>query len=291
MKLAGSTNLALAGGCALNSLANGKLFDRTDVRELFIQSAAGDAGTSLGAALYAHHMVLGGRRSDWRMEHSAWGPEHDESEVRRALAEAVPGSQGSDGRHGELEIATAASDAVLFEETASALEAGEVVGWFQGRAEWGPRALGYRSILADPRRSDMKELLNSKIKRRESFRPFAPSILEERLGDWFTIDYPDPFMLKVYPVRPEKRAAIPAVTHADGTGRVQTVSERHHPRYAGLIRAFERRTGVPIVLNTSFNENEPIVNSPAEAIACFLRTRMDRLVLGNVSVRRLGSDV
>jgi carbamoyltransferase len=146
--------------------------------------------------------------------------------------------------------------------------------------------LGNRSILADPRRADMKEVLNLKIKRRESFRPFAPSVLEERTGEWFTIDYPDPFMIKVYPIRPEKRPLVPAVTHVDGTGRLQTVSRRANPRYWKLIAAFERLTGVPMVLNTSFNENEPIVNTPAEALDCFLRTRMDRLVLGDVVVSR-----
>jgi carbamoyltransferase len=163
-----------------------------------------------------------------------------------------------------------------------------VVGWYQGRSEWGPRALGNRSILADPRRRDMKEILNAKIKRRESFRPFAPSVLEERTGEWFTADYPDPFMLKVYPVRPERRALIPAVTHVDGTGRLQTVSARANPRYHRLIAAFEELTGVPMLLNTSFNENEPIVETPAEAIDCFLRTKMDRLVMGDVVVRRIG---
>jgi len=161
-----------------------------------------------------------------------------------------------------------------------------VVGWYQGRGEWGPRALGARSILADPRRGDMKELLNAKIKRRESFRPFAPSVLEERTGEWFTIDRPDPFMIKVYPIRPEQRPRIPAVTHVDGTGRLQTVSRRTNPRYWRLIHAFEERTGVPMVLNTSFNENEPIVNTPAEALDCFLRTRMDRLVLGDTVLTR-----
>ena len=150
--------------------------------------------------------------------------------------------------------------------------------------------MGNRSILADPRRADMKDVLNLKIKRRESFRPFAPSILEERTGEWFTIDYPDPFMLKVYPIRPEKRAAIPAVVHVDGTGRLQTVSERSNPLYAKLIRSFEQVTGVPIVLNTSFNENEPIVNTPAEALDCFLRTKMDRLAMGRVVLRRIARE-
>ncbi|HET9769106.1 MAG TPA: carbamoyltransferase C-terminal domain-containing protein [Thermoanaerobaculia bacterium] len=289
LSLCGSRKLALAGGCALNSLANGKLFERTGVEELFIQAAAGDAGTSLGAALYAHHVHFGRERSGFVMEHSSWGPAFDAEAVRAAVAAALPGSQGADGVYGDVTVATAASEDVLVQATAAAIADGEVVGWYQGRSEWGPRALGNRSILADPRRGDMKELLNRKIKRRESFRPFAPSILEERTGDWFTISYPDPFMLKVYPIRPEKRAAIPAVTHVDGTGRLQTVSQRANPRYWQLIRAFEQRTGVPLVLNTSFNENEPIVNTPAEALDCFLRTGMDRLVLDRVVLRRTGA--
>ena len=285
-----SKQLVLAGGCALNSLANGRLFEHTDVEEVWIQPAAGDAGTSLGAALWAAHAVLGQPRDGWVMEHASWGPGYDEVAVRKAVAEGVPGSGGRDGRHGEVSIAAAADDEVLCRETAEAVAAGEVVGWYQGRSEWGPRALGNRSILADPRRADMKDVLNLKIKRRESFRPFAPSILEERTGEWFTIDYPDPFMLKVYPIRPEKRAAIPAVVHVDGTGRLQTVSERSNPLYAKLIRSFEQVTGVPIVLNTSFNENEPIVNTPAEALDCFLRTKMDRLAMGRVVLRRIARE-
>jgi carbamoyltransferase len=286
LRKTGLRRLCLAGGCALNSLANGKLFDRTGIEEVFIQAAAGDAGTALGAALYAHHDVLGLPRVGFVMEHGYWGPGYGESEVRAAIASALPRSAGRDGRHGEIEVSTVAEPDRLAEQTAAAIAAGEVVGWYQGRSEWGPRALGNRSILADPRRADMKELLNRKIKRRESFRPFAPSILEERTGEWFTIDYPDPFMLKVYPIRPEKRPLVPAVTHVDGTGRLQTVSQSANPRYHELIRAFERATGVPMVLNTSFNENEPIVNTPAEALDCFLRTRMDRLVMSHLVLRR-----
>jgi len=282
----GLKRLALAGGCAMNSLANGKLFDRTDVEEVYIQSAAGDAGTSLGAALYAHHAILGAPRNGFVMEHSYWGPAYDEAACRRAIAKALPGSEGRDGRWGEIKVETLADLERLTDETAAAIADGAVVGWYQGRSEWGPRALGNRSIVGDPRRADMKDILNLKIKRRESFRPFAPSILEERTGEWFTLDYPDPFMIKVYPIRPEQRSRVPAVTHADGTGRLQTVSRRTNPRYWALIAAFERRTGVPMVLNTSFNENEPIVNTPAEALDCFLRTRMDRLVLGDVVLRR-----
>jgi carbamoyltransferase len=284
-KTTGETRLVLAGGCAMNSLANGRLFTETDVREVYVQAAAGDAGTALGAALYLHHAVLNGERG-FVMDHCYWGPGYDEPAIRQAIAERIPESSGRDGRYGEVTVETLCDEDRLAEATAEAIARGQVVGWYQGRSEWGPRALGNRSILADPRRPDMKDLLNRKIKRRESFRPFAPSILEERTGEWFTLSYPDPFMIKVYPIRPEKRAEIPAVTHVDGTGRLQTVSRRTNPRYWKLIDAFGRRTGVPIVLNTSFNENEPIVNTPAEALDCFLRTRMDRLVMGDVVVVR-----
>ncbi|HZF08594.1 MAG TPA: carbamoyltransferase C-terminal domain-containing protein [Thermoanaerobaculia bacterium] len=284
-KRVGLKRLTLAGGCAMNSLANGKLFGETDIEEVYIQAAAGDAGTALGAALYVHHAVLGGRR-DFVMDHCYWGPRYGTEAIRQALAERLPESAGRDGTYGEIRVETLADEDRLTATTARALAAGAVVGWYQGRSEWGPRALGNRSILADPRRSDMKDLLNLKIKRRESFRPFAPSILEERTAEWFTIDYPDPFMIKVYPIRPEKRPLLPAVTHVDGTGRLQTVSARTNPRYWKLIHAFERETGVPMLLNTSFNENEPIVNTPGEALDCFLRTRMDRLVLGNVVIAR-----
>jgi carbamoyltransferase len=289
LRRTGQKRLALAGGCAMNSLANGKLFEQTGVEQVYIQAAAGDAGTALGAALWVQHAVLRAPRG-FVMEHCYWGPAYGEAEIRQAIAARIPGSAGHDGSWGEVHVETAADADRLTAETAGALARGEVVGWFQGRAEWGPRALGNRSILADPRRPDMKQLLNAKIKRRESFRPFAPSILEERTGEWFTIDYPDPFMIKVYPIRPEKRPRIPAVTHVDGTGRLQTVSRRANPLYWQLIRAFEEATGVPMVLNTSFNENEPIVNTPGEALDCFLRTRMDRLVLGPVTLRRIVSD-
>ncbi|MEA2694965.1 MAG: carbamoyltransferase [Acidobacteriota bacterium] len=284
-KRVGLKRLTLAGGCAMNSLANGKLFAETDIEDVYIQAAAGDAGTALGAALYVHHAVHGGRR-EWVMDHCYWGPRYGLEEIRRALAERLPESGGRDGVYGDIQVETVADEDRLAATTAEAIAAGAVVGWYQGRSEWGPRALGNRSIVADPRRADMKDLLNLKIKRRESFRPFAPSILEERTAEWFTIDYPDPFMIKVYPIRPEKRALIPAVTHVDGTGRLQTVSARTNPRYWKLIHAFFERTGVPMVLNTSFNENEPIVNTPGEALDCFLRTRMDRLVLGDIVLRR-----
>ncbi|HEV7159041.1 MAG TPA: carbamoyltransferase C-terminal domain-containing protein, partial [Caulobacteraceae bacterium] len=178
----------------------------------------------------------------------------------------------------------------LCARVAEAIADGEVVGWFQGRMEWGPRALGNRSILGDPRRADMKAILNAKIKRRESFRPFAPSILAQAVGDWFEEDDAVPFMTQVFQIRAEKRSLIPAVTHVDGSGRLQTVSREANPRYARLIEAFGRITGVPMVLNTSFNENEPVVCRPEEALDCFLRTRMDRLVLGDVMISRISGD-
>jgi carbamoyltransferase len=281
--------LCLAGGCAMNSVANGKIFANSQFKEVFIQSAAGDAGTALGAAQYVWHQTLGQPRS-FTMDHSYWGPEFSESDLVQALETACPGFDPKAGReiqrHHALEIRRHPDQAVLTQETARAIAAGEIVGWFQGRTEWGPRALGNRSILADPRRPEMKDVLNSRIKRREPFRPFAPSILEERVGDYFEESYPDPFMIKVYPVRASKRAVIPAVTHVDGTGRLQTVSSTQNANYWRLLKAFEEETGVPVLLNTSFNENEPIVNTPAEAIACFLRTRMDRLVIGPWDIRR-----
>jgi carbamoyltransferase len=194
------------------------------------------------------------------MKHAYWGPSFGEALL--------------DGRRFE-------STRALVEWTAEQIASGKIVGWFQGRMEWGARALGNRSILADPRRADMREVLNAKIKLREKFRPFAPSILEERLHDYFDGAVADPFMIQVYPVKPDKRSVIPAVTHVDGSGRLQTVSRETNPLYWELIRAFERRTGVPVLLNTSFNENEPIVLRPEEALDCFRRTDMDVLVVGN----------
>jgi carbamoyltransferase len=288
-KRTGLRALCLAGGCAMNSVANGKVFAETEFRDVFIQSAAGDAGTALGAALHVWHHVLG-RTPRFVMEHSYWGPGFSETDIVEAIRAAVPGftpaAAAPGARIGDLFVRQHAQEQTLLEGTAAALADGEIVGWMQGRSEWGPRALGNRSILADPRRAEMKDTLNARIKRRESFRPFAPAILEERVADYFEQSYPDPFMIKVYPIRPERRAEIPAVTHVDGTGRLQTVSRAQNPRFWALIRAFADRTGVPILLNTSFNENEPIVNTPAEALDCFLRTRMDRLVLGDWVVTR-----
>lgn len=269
--------LCLAGGCAMNSVANGKVRQRTPFTSVYIQPAAADNGTALGAACWVWHRTLDRDRA-FVMDHGYWGPEHD---VERAIA-AVP--IADDDWSYEIEVCDTTMDAARV--AASLIAAGQVVGWYQGRMEWGARALGNRSILADPRRSDVRELINTKIKFRERFRPFAPSIAEEALHDFFEDAAPDPFMQQVYPVRPEKRAVIPAVTHVDGSGRLQTVSARTNPTYYALIKEFEKLTGIPVVLNTSFNENEPIVDTPEQALDCFLRTRMDAIVLHNRIVRR-----
>jgi len=276
----GNPNLCLAGGCAMNSVANGKVFERTPFRELYIQSAAGDGGGAIGAAFSVWNETLG-RPRGFVMDHAYWGPAYDEAAIVRELDGAADALDASG-----CKVTRIADEDALCRRTAEAIAEGKVVGWFQGRMEWGPRALGNRSILCDPRRSDMKQVLNAKIKRRESFRPFAPSILREAVPDWFETDYDVPFMLQVYQIRPEKRAMIPAVTHVNGSGRLQTVTAAQNPLYHRLISAFGARTGVPVVLNTSFNENEPVVCRPAEAMACFLRTRMDILVLGRHFIER-----
>ncbi|MEA2453520.1 MAG: carbamoyltransferase [Actinomycetota bacterium] len=267
-----SDDIVMAGGCALNSVANGKMFAATPYQRSWIQPAAGDEGLSLGAALYCWHSILGKQR-DYVMTDAYLGPEFSES------------AMSSDLKAAGLTYVRLDRDA-LIATTAEAIERGRVVGWFQGRMEWGPRALGNRSILAHPGLPDMKDILNSRIKHRESFRPFAPAILEERLADYFESAQPSPFMLHVYKIRPEKRDELVAVTHVDGTGRLQSVSRVENPLYYDLIREFGRRTGTPVLLNTSFNENEPIVCTPREAIDCFLRTKMDLLVMGNLVVER-----
>ncbi|MCG6878486.1 MAG: carbamoyltransferase [Deltaproteobacteria bacterium] len=269
-----NNRLCLSGGVTMNSVANGKIFDHTPFKEIFIQSAAGDAGTSLGAAYYVYNQILGEPR-DFVMNTSYWGPSFGNEEIGKTLQK-----YDREIKERGCEIRRIDDASVLCRETAQHVAAGEVVGWFQGRMEWGPRALGNRSIIVDPRRPDMQDILNSRIKRRESFRPFAPSILLEYTREYFEKDYPDPFMIKVYPIRNEKRSVIPAVTHVDGTGRLQTVSREENPLYYALIKAFQEITGVPVLLNTSFNENEPIVCTPSEAIDCFLRTKMDVLVMG-----------
>lgn len=272
--------LALAGGCAMNSVANGKVFERSPFRELYVQSAAGDAGGAIGAAFVVWHQEFDKPRG-FEMRHAYWGPEFGEREVAALLEQ----------RAGELHAQACSVERIgdegeLCRRTAAAIADGKVIGWFQGRMEWGPRALGNRSILGDPRRADMKDILNLKIKRRESFRPFAPSVLREYVKEWFETDYDVPFMLQVFQIREDRRATIPAVTHVNGSGRLQTVSAEQNPRYHRLISAFAQLTSVPIVLNTSFNENEPVVCRPEEALECFLRTRMDVLVLGDYFVER-----
>jgi len=276
----GERTLCLAGGCAMNSVANGKIFERSGFRDLYVQSAAGDAGGAIGAAYWVWHHELGKPRG-FVMDHAYWGPAFDDDRCREVLRSKNPELEAAG-----CKVEYISSEERLLEMTAQRITDGKVVGWFQGRMEWGPRALGNRSILGDPRRADMKEILNLKIKRRESFRPFAPSILRERVGEWFETDYDVPFMLQVYQIREGKRAVIPAVTHVNGSGRLQTVTEAQNPRYWRLIREFERQTGVPVVLNTSFNESEPVVCRPEEALDCFLRTKMDVLVLGNMFVER-----
>jgi carbamoyltransferase len=277
-KRTGLSALCLAGGCALNSVANGKVRAETGFTDVFVQPAAGDAGTALGAALHVWHHVLGRPRA-FVMRHAYFGPAFAEERMAAALRARLPGFES--GGDGAVRVQRWPDAAGLDRDTAAAIARGAIVGWFQGRGEWGPRALGNRSILADPRRPEVKEVLNARVKRREGFRPFAPAVLEERAADWFDGAQADPFMVTVHPVRPAQRPRVPAVMHVDGTARLQTVSRETNPRFWSLIRAFEEETGVPMVLNTSFNENEPIVNTPEEAVDCFLRTRMDRLVLGD----------
>ena len=265
--------LCLAGGCAMNSVANGKIRRHTPFTNVYIQPAAGDNGTALGAALEAWH-TSGARAMTPRMVHAYWGTEYDDT----AIAGVIRNSKVVE--HGRCTWQTLNDETELCRETAARIADGHVVGWYQGRMEWGARALGNRSIVADPRRRDMRDIINHKIKFRERFRPFAPSILAESIDDYFVGAVHDPFMIQVYPVRPDKRDVIPAVTHVDGSGRLQSVSRDTNARYWALIRAFEARTGVPVLLNTSFNENEPIVERPEQALDCFLRTDMDVLVMG-----------
>lgn len=272
--LTGLQKVCVAGGVAQNSVANGKMVDATGFTGVYIPSAGHDAGISMGSALYHYHHNLGGARMP-SVRSAYTGIRFSNDEIESIL-------QARGVAYRRLE------DPELYETVTRKIIEPGVVGWFQGRAEFGPRALGGRSILADPRNPDAKDLLNLKIKRRESFRPFAPSILKEYTGDWFSRTDEVPFMEKVFPIRPEKRAEIPAVTHVDGTGRLQTVDQEISPRYHALIDAFRQQTGVPILLNTSFNENEPIVNTPQEALDCYLRTRMDMLVLENCVIERIG---
>jgi carbamoyltransferase len=273
-------SLCLAGGCAMNSVANGKISNHTPFKNLYIQPAPGDAGGAIGAAFVAWHEIKK-RPRNFIMEHALWGPSYNKNAIISAI-EARTFELTKEGCIWELIL----EEEHLLKLTAEAIAEGKVVGFFQGRMEWGPRALGNRSILADPRRSNMKDILNLKIKRRESFRPFAPSILREAVSEYFEKDDDVPFMLQVFKVIPEKRSAIPAVTHIDGSGRLQTVSANNNLRYYRLIKKFRDITGIPIVLNTSFNENEPLVNLPEEALDCFIRTQMDILVLEDYFISR-----
>jgi carbamoyltransferase len=268
--------LCLAGGCAMNSVANGRIRENTPFEDVYIQPAAGDNGTALGAAFHVWNQVLG-RPRGFVMDHGYWGTEYPDADVAGLLA-AAP----DDG----FRLRRCTDDDELCQATAELIAEGNVVGWYQGRMEWGSRALGNRSILADPRRDDMRDRINTRIKFREKFRPFAPSVLEESFHDYFVGAAVDPFMQQVYPVRPEKREVLPAITHVDGSGRLQTVAWAANPLYHRLISEFARITGVPVLLNTSFNENEPIVDTPRQALDCFLRTRMDAIVVNDTIITR-----
>lgn len=274
----GTDDVVIAGGCGMNSVANGKIVRRSAFKQVYIQSAAGDAGGAIGAAAVVNAR-LGLPRP--LMPHAYLGPHFSSAEIAELLE-----ARKTEIAEAGCTVSHCEDEALLCEKTAQAIARGEVIGWFQGALEWGPRALGNRSIVCDPRRADMKDILNLKIKRRESFRPFAPSVLREAVPEWFEEDADVPFMMQVFQIRAEKRALIPAVTHVDGSGRLQTVERAHNPRYYRLILAFQALSGVPMVLNTSFNENEPVVLRPVEALNCFLRTKMDLLVLGDWLVQR-----
>ncbi len=275
----GLSRLCMAGGVALNSVANGRILRETPFEELYVQPAAGDGGGAIGAALYVYHAVLGHSRK-FVMEHAYLGEAHSDGEIKHFLDE-------NGIRHEYVE-----DDDRLIARVVDALQAGKVIGWSQGRFEWGPRALGNRSILADPRRADMKEIVNTKIKFREPYRPFAPSVLVERAHEFYELTdadrhYPARFMLLVVPVKEAMRQVVPAPTHVDGTGRLQTVFRETNPRYYRLIEAFAEATGVPVVLNTSFNlKGEPIVNTPREAFSTFKRSGMDALILDHFIVEK-----
>jgi carbamoyltransferase len=264
--------VCIAGGVAQNSVANGKIIRNTPFKKVYIPSAGHDAGISMGSAFYIQHQLLH-RERNGEVKNAFLGSHFSNNEIENIL-------------HKENVKYKKYNDHELMDIVTDKLIDGGVVGWFNGKAEFGPRALGGRSIVVDPRRSDAKQLLNAKIKKRESFRPFAPSILKEFEHEYFETEDDVPFMEKVYPIRVEKRNLIPAVTHVDGTGRLQTVTEKINPRYYQLIKKFYDKTGIPILLNTSFNENEPIVNTPQEAIDCFMRTNMDMLVLENFTIVR-----
>jgi carbamoyltransferase len=310
-----SDHLALAGGCAMNSVANGKVYRRTPFKKMYCPAAAGDAGGSIGAAAFVQSQLDKSAEagsstfenesppptpsSELQASTSPLPPSMYDLRSKRTLLSAYLGPEATeeeihaliDWKKKEIAdsgctISYVGDEEELLGKTAKAIADGQIVGWFQGRMEWGPRALGNRSILADPRNAGIKDVLNAKIERRESFRPFAPSILREAVAEWFETDDDVPFMMKVFQIRSKYRDMIPAVIHVDGTGRLQTVHKETNPRYYRLIEHFRDLTGIPVVLNTSFNESEPVVCYPEEALDCFLRTQMDLLVLGNFFVER-----
>jgi len=272
--------LTLSGGCAMNSVANGKIYRRSAYKSVYIAPSAGDAGGAIGAGIVAAKEI-NDIKQNFHMDHAYWGPSFNNDYIKKLLSDKKD-ELTTEG----CEIIWLESEDEICVRTAKCISDGLVIGWFQGRMEWGPRALGNRSILCDPRRANMKDILNLKIKRRESFRPFAPAILRESVKDWFEEDDDVPFMMQVFQIRENKRPEIPAVTHLDGSGRLQTVTKKSNQRYYKLISAFKEITGVPILLNTSFNENEPVVCTPDEALNTFLRTKMDVLVLGNWLISR-----
>ncbi|MGD9562039.1 MAG: carbamoyltransferase [Pyrinomonadaceae bacterium] len=271
-EMTGEENLCMAGGVAFNSVMNGRIFHETPFKRFYVQPAAGDAGCSLGAASYVWHQKLGNPRS-FVMDHAYWGPGFTNGECRSALKEAG------------LEFETL-DDEVLLPRLAKMIADGAIIGWFNGRMELGPRALGARSFLADPRRADMREILNHKVKLREWFRPLAPSMQEEHGRDVFGVEHHDPFMITVIEVAEDYKAKIPAVVHVDGTARPQMVSRKTNPRYWNLINEFKKLTGIPMLLNTSFNVQEPIVCTPQNAINTFKNASFDALVLENNLVVR-----
>lgn len=266
-RLVPTKQLVMAGGCALNGVANARILRETPFEEVYSQCASSDDGTCIGAAFWCYHNVVEGQKR-YHMKHAFWGPSHDDTEIEKTVK-----ASGF--------VCKKYSDEELIPKVASLIADNLVLGWYQGRSEWGPRALGNRSILANPAHPDMKAIINQKIKRRESFRPFAPTVLRERMGDYFEQVVDSPFMMHVVKFKPEWQEKLPAVCHVDGTGRLQSLSEENNPLYYKLLKEFERQAGVGIFLNTSFNENEPIVETPEHALDCFRRTDMDVICLGN----------
>ena len=277
-KKTGSDSICISGGCAMNSVANGKILTSSNYKNVFVPPQPGDAGGALGAAAYTYVHESGNKMNFDPMQ-AYRGPSYENDSFIGEIKEKISNFEN-------ITIEEISDSNNLCRMVASEISKGGVIGWFQGGMEWGPRALGNRSILADPRRADMKDILNLKIKRRESFRPFAPSITIENVGEYFETNYHVPYMSMVFQVKNEKREILPAVTHVNGSGRLQTVDKKENNIYWTLIKEFEKITGIPVLLNTSFNENEPIVCKPLEALDCFLRTKMDVLVINNFIIKR-----